>query len=120
LTYTVAVPPITDTFTEFYVLNSDGYPADYPQSLAVGEQVKVILGVVNQEHQTLSYSIGVKLNGTSNATAEPQILKQSGEWRETISFQPAVKGNNQKVEFQLFRSDLNEVYRSVYILINVN
>jgi hypothetical protein len=47
-------------------------------------------------------------------------LKQAGEWRETISFQPAVKGSNQKVEFQLFRSDLNEVYRSVYILINVN
>ena len=120
LTYSIAVPPITERFTEFYVLNSEGKADNYPRDLAVGEQAKVIIGVVNREHETASYVLEVKINGTSNNTAVPLILNQAEKWQETITFRPSTAGDRQKVEFLLYRSEQGEVYRSVYILVDVH
>lgn len=120
LTYSIAVPPVISRFTEFYVLNSNGQANNYPKNLAVGEEAKVIIGIANQEHETASYRIEMKLNGTSHNVAAPLTLNQAGTWQETITFRPAVPGNNQKVEFLLYKSGQSEVYRSVYILVNVN
>ncbi len=119
LTYSVAVPPITERFTEFYVLNSDGQADNYPKNLAVGEEAKVIIGVVNQEHKTVSYRLEVSQKGTSNNPTELLTLNQAGKWQETVTFRPAVSGDNQKIEFLLYKSGQIEVYRSVYILVNV-
>lgn len=119
LTYSVAVPPVISRFTEFYVLNSAGLADNYPQNLTVGEESKVILGVVNQEHETASYRIEVKSSGTSNNVAGPLVLNQAEKWQETITFQPLAVGDKQKVEFMLYKSGQSEVYRSVYILVNV-
>ena len=102
------------------MLNSEGKADNYPRDLAVGEQAKVIIGVVNREHETASYVLEVKINGTSNNVAGPLVLKQAEKWQKTITFQPATTGNNQKVEFLLYRSEQGEVYRSVYILVDVH
>jgi uncharacterized membrane protein len=119
LAYNVAVPPVTEKFTEFYVLNSEGKADNYPQNLAVGEEAKVIVGIVNREHETLSYRIEVKINQVKTDELGPLVLKQAEKRQETITFQPAAAGNNQKVEFLLYKSGQSEVYRSVYILVNV-
>jgi len=119
LVYSMSVPAITERFTEFYVLNSEGNSDNYPQDLEAGQQAKVIVGIVNQEHETARYRIEVKMNGTSNNMVGPLDLNQAEKWQETITFQTAAAGNNQKVEFLLYKSEQSEVYRSVYILVNV-
>lgn len=119
LAYNVAVPPVTEKFTEFYVLNSDGKADNYPQNLAVGQEAKVIVGIINQERETISYRIEVSVNGTLNNMIGPLVLKQAEKRQETITFQPTSARDNQKVEFLLYKSGQSEVYRSVYILVNV-
>ena len=119
LVYSVAVPPVTERFTELYVLNSEGKTDNYPKILAVGQEAKVIIGIVNQEHETISYRLEVKLNGTSSNVAAPLILNQAQKRQETITFKPAASGDGQKVEFLLYKSGESQVYRSVYILVDV-
>jgi uncharacterized membrane protein len=50
---------------------------------------------------------------------EPLVLNQAETWQETISFRPTAAGDSQKVEFLLYKSGQSEVYRSVYLLVNV-
>ena len=119
LTYSVAVPATGEKFTEFYVLNSEGKAADYPQNLAVGEKAQVIVGIVNREQEQVSYRLEVRINQLQTTDLGPLVLKQGEKWQETITVQPATAGNNQKVEFLLYKSGQSEVYRSVYILVNV-
>jgi uncharacterized membrane protein len=54
LAYTIAVPPITERFTEFYILGTDGKAMGYPQNLALGQEGSVIVGITNREHETAS------------------------------------------------------------------
>jgi len=119
LIYSAAVPPVTERFTELYVLNSEGKTDNYPKILAVGQEAKVIIGIVNLEHETISYRLEVKLNGMSSNVAAPLILNQAQKWQETITFKPTESGDGQKVEFRLFKSGESQVYRSVYILVDV-
>lgn len=119
LAYTIAVPPITERFTEFYLLGMGGKAEGYPQNLAVGEEGSVILGITNREHETASYRVEVTINQTRIDEISPIVLKQAETWQETVNFRPTVAGESQKVEFLLYRTGRSEVYRSVYILINV-
>ena len=118
-TYNIAVPPVTEKFTEFYVLNSEGKATGYPQNLDAGKEAKVILGIVNQEQKTVSYRMEVRINQVKVNEAGPVVLEQGETHQEMITFQPASAGDNQKVEFLLYQSGQSEVYQSVYILVNV-
>lgn len=70
LGYVIAFPKQGESFTEFYVLGSEGKASGYPQP-AVGQEGSVILGLVNHEHQTMNYTILswlVKLRFVDNQT----------------------------------------------------
>ncbi len=40
-----------ERFTEFYILGLEGKADNYPDELTVGEEGRVILGIVNHEHE---------------------------------------------------------------------
>jgi uncharacterized membrane protein len=50
---------------------------------------------------------------------ETEPLEHGGKWEQIMSFTPDKAGDNQKVEFLLYRQGQNEVYREVYIWIDV-
>jgi len=54
-----------------------------------------------------------------NNESGPIILDHEENREILIGFQPTAAGNNQKVEFLLYRQGQSEAYRSLYILINV-
>ncbi len=58
LIYVVTVPKIMAEFTEFYILGLEGKTTDYPQRLAVGDEGKVIMGIVNHEGEEVSHYTG--------------------------------------------------------------
>lgn len=48
-----------EKFTEFYTLGLSGKATDYPKELAISAEAKVIVGIINQERETVTYRVEV-------------------------------------------------------------
>jgi uncharacterized membrane protein len=119
LGYFITTPKTGDSFTELYVLGLDGKALEYPSELAVGEEGKVIIVIINHEHQPVTYSLEVVIDGINDSEVAPVTLEHEGEWEGTVTFTPDKPGDNQKVVFLLRRLDQDEVYRDLHLWINV-
>ena len=101
--YAIATPKVGQKFTEFYVLSQEGEAASYPRELKVGEEGKVMVAIVNHEYETVSYRIEVRIDGVKNNEVNGITLEHEEKWESEVSFTPEMVGDNQKVEFFLFR-----------------
>jgi uncharacterized membrane protein len=117
--YFITSPKTGDSFTELYVLGLAGKASGYPSELAVGETERVIVGIVNHEHQPVIYSLEVLVDGIKNNEVAPVALEDEGKWEDTVAFTPGNPGDNQKVEFLLRRLDQQGTYRDLHLWINV-
>jgi len=118
LGYTTGNPQV-EQFTDFYILGPGGEASGYPEELAVGEEAEVIVGIINREQETVSYRLAVKINEVMNNEAGPVTLEHDGRWQEVINFTPDRPGDNQKVEFSLYRLDRDEAYQKLHLWIDV-
>lgn len=57
LVYVIAAPKTGEKFTEFYILGSGGMADDYPRNLIVGQNVTIMIGIVNHEYRTVNYTV---------------------------------------------------------------
>lgn len=146
LAYTLAVPRIGEQFTEFYILGKNGkaryYPTQYVMSKGIVTQIiygdgtmdtttglgVISLGITNQEQLNYTYFVKVTINNepvdiTLNGTAYEQLgpieLQQGGKWEKDIGIAPQHTGDNQKVEFQLYRGNENTPYKLLHYWITV-
>ena len=119
LGYDIATPRVGEKFTEFYVLGLEGKAADYPSELKPDEQGRVIVGVINREREVVSYRVKVEVNGVSVSEIGSLTLAHDEKWEEMVSFTPDRIGDNQKVEFLLYKSGESEPYRQLRLLIDV-
>ena len=111
LGYVVATPRVGEKFTEFYILDLDGKAENYPTELKVGEEGRVIVGIVNYEQEGASYKIEICIGGEKaklrvGGEDRDEImveLKNGEEWREKVGFVPQKAGERQKVEFVLYK-----------------
>lgn len=104
LGYVLATPKVGEKFTEFYILGAEGKAADYPIELVVGKEGRVIIGIVNHEHETMSYWIQVTVNGLKDQELGPVVLGDEEKWEVEMSFIPKMPGDNQKVELFLYKN----------------
>ncbi|MFC1947596.1 DUF1616 domain-containing protein [Chloroflexota bacterium] len=103
--YKIANPMPEEKITELYILNAEGNAFDYPDQLKIGEEAKVIIGITNSEHEEMTYRLEVKVDGELNNTMGGITLRH-GETKQTeITFSFSNEGDNQKVEFALYRKD---------------
>ena len=110
LGYVIAMPRGGERFTEFYMLGEEGKAADYPGELAVGEEGRVLVGIVNQEGETMSYWVEVRIDGVKSNEVGPIVLGDEQKWEEIVSFTPDRAGDSQKVEFLLYMNEGSEPY----------
>ena len=103
LGYVIATPKVGERFTEFYILGQEGKAADYPSELVVGGEGRVIVGIINNERETVSYRVEVRIGGEKNSEVGPIMLEHGQRWEGEVSFVPQVPGENQKVEFLLYK-----------------
>ncbi len=103
--YVMTVPKVGEDFTEFYILGLEGKAADYPKELKVGEEGKVIMGIVNYEHETVGYQVVVRIDGVRNKEIGPIVLEHDEKWEEEVGFMPQIAGKNQEVEFLVYKGD---------------
>lgn len=99
-----------EKFTEFYILGPGGKAENYPRELRVGEEGRVILGIVNHEHQPTSYRVEIDINGDRNRELRTGMLPHEEKWEQEVSFTPDEAGLNEKVEFWLYRGEETEPY----------
>lgn len=119
IVYAVVAPPVGERFTEFYILGPDGKADNYPKKLTLGEEGKVILGIVNNESENMTYSVEIKVGDEGNSTIGPLSLVNKEKWENEVEFTPAKAGKNQKVEFVLFRLGEAEPYRTLHLWVSV-
>ncbi|MBC7100998.1 DUF1616 domain-containing protein [Methanothermobacter tenebrarum] len=117
---TIILNPVpSERFTEFYILGPTGKAYDYPTNLRIGETGEVIIGVVNHEYQTTDYRIIVKM-GEEVIDNTTITLKNGEKWEKRFKFTPKEAGDNQKLQFLLYRlPDEERVYRSLHLFVNV-
>src|SRR4030042_632605 len=94
LFYVVAIPEAEESFTDFYLLGSEGLAADYPRELVCGEQAHVTVGVVNHEHQYTNYRVEALLGGEKIQEIGPFELADEEEWQGRDPFFPQKAGDD--------------------------
>lgn len=98
----------------------EGKAIDYPKELKVGEEGRVIIGIINHEQETVSYRVKVRIEGVRNNEVEPIMLGDEQKWEEIVSFTADRVGDNQKVEFLLYKNGETEPYlKPLHLWINV-
>ena len=119
LVYVVTVPEVGETFTEFYLLGLEGKAEDYPEELVAGEEASVVVGIVNREGEDMSYWFEVVIDGERNKHVGPVELAYEEKWEQEVSFAPDRVGDDQKVEFLLYKMGESEPYLELYLWVDV-
>ncbi|MFC1869758.1 DUF1616 domain-containing protein [Chloroflexota bacterium] len=120
LGYVIATPKAGETFTEFYVLGSEGKAENYPGEALVGKEQTVTVGIINREREPVSYRLQVRIDGITNNELGPLVLGHNERWEEVVSFTPNLVGNNQKVELLLYKGDGSLPYLApLHLWVNV-
>ena len=108
--YAITSPKVGQQFTEFYVLGLEDKTTDYPKELSVGEEGKVITGIINHEYEAVSYRLEIRINGLKDNELGPIILEHEEKWEGEATFVPQVAGEKQRVEFLLYKHEGIEPY----------
>jgi uncharacterized membrane protein len=119
LIYTIATSKTSEKFTEFYILGLEDKAKDYPREFELGDTGKVVLGIINQEQELTSYRVETKVNGIVNGTLGPITLEPNEKSENEVSFTPQAVGDNQKVEFILYKEGQGEPYLNLHLWIDV-
>jgi uncharacterized membrane protein len=117
LVYVVVTPKTGERFTEFYILDSNGTASDYPTNLTIGEEGRLVIGIVNMEYDNVTYRLELNFNETM-IYQEYVFLTHNETWKTPFTFKPTIMGENQKLEFLLNKD--GEVYRTLHIFVDVH
>lgn len=116
LFYALVIPNSGERFTEFYILGSNDLATDYPTDLKIGEKGELIIGVVNHEYDNITYRIVVNFNDRQIYDYHVFLI-DTEMWETTFTILASEKGENQKLEFLLYKN--HEVYRTLHLWINI-
>ena len=127
LVYVIATPKVGERFTEFYILGREGQAEHYPEALSVGEEGVVLLGIVNHEGEQTNYRVRLEMDGEEaglvvGGEAKDMLLvtlAHEEKWEGEVGFIPQKAGDEQKVEFLLYREGEAEPCLDLHIWLNV-
>lgn len=110
IAYIAATPSKSERFTEFYILDTEGKSLDYPMEAWVGKPFNIVMGVVNHEYKTATYVVKIKINGIQSEEVNIGTLAHGEKWERKISITPKLPGDNQVVNFYLYKNGDQEPY----------
>jgi uncharacterized membrane protein len=94
--YIMAMPRMTENYSEFYLLDKEGKTVDYPHNLTVGQPAQVILGISNHEDRNINYSVEIWLSNSTyadNTTIYHKLVYMGGFSVTIDSTQVSTDGN---------------------------
>lgn len=119
LAYVIAKPKVGERFTEFYILGPQGKAENYPREVTLGDEARVILGIVNREHEPEVYKVEITVDAERVGEIEAISLHHEGKWEQEVIFSPMRAGPTQKVEFLLYKGVDTEPYQELHLWIEV-
>jgi uncharacterized membrane protein len=116
----VSLPP-GQSPSEFYILNSDGKAENYPVQIKAGEPFSINAVVVNHESQSADYKIRIIDAGMVISEIDTSSLYTGEKWDGKVSLILKTTGQNQKIEFYLYKDGEKEPYfkEPLYLYIDV-
>ena len=140
--YAVAIPKQGESFTEFYLLtenqNGELTAEAYPTQFTRGESKSLVVGIGNQEHETVRYTmvaelqrVAVQNNSTivQEATTVSRFqttLEHNETAQRRVSITPQMTGERLRLVFLLYRGSppaspsLKNAYRETHLWVNVS
>lgn len=140
--YAVAVPKQGESFTEFYLLTEDDdgelVAADYPTEFVAGQPESIVVGVENNEHETVNYSVVVAIqqvdiaNNTTTVQRQQRLrtfqteLGDNETWRLQHQVAPELTGEELRLIYLLYRGEppaspsADSAYRELHLFVNVS
>ncbi len=119
LGYVIANPKVGEKFTEFYILGDGGQAANYPEEITLGDSASVIVGIINHEQGETTYRVEVRAFSEVIGQLGGITLTDEQAYEEDLIFAPSLAGEDQKVEFLLFKGGSAEPYLTLHLYINV-
>lgn len=117
--YIIVNPSPGEKFSELYILGAGDKAGNYPTNLTVNQIGNLTVGIVNHEQSETSYNLIVTLNN-STISSQNFTLANNETRQINFTFQAKHKGNNQTLDFKLYKlPDNTNVYRSVFLYLNV-
>lgn len=110
LVYFLTSANLGERYTQFYIVGVNGKATGYPVVTRVGEEGKVIVGIVNHEHKVVSYRLEIMIDEVENNKVGPVVLKSGQKWEGEVSYRATKVGSNQKVGYLLFKDDEAKPY----------
>lgn len=139
---TVLSPQSTETYTEFYLLSGEqdgiGQAMNYTTDLNRSDEYSLIVGIGNQEQETLNYTVIVRLQqlqvqgNVSKPVASKELTRfettvaQNRTEERRVTFLPTVTGERLRLQFLLYREDVpsapgaDSAYRETHLWVNVS
>jgi len=150
--YAVAVPKEGESFTQFYILteNEDGelVADDYPTEFTQGESKSLVVGIGNQEHRAMNYTVVVELqevrieNESTTATDGGNLsitvvneselrrfqteLAHNETWHLQHNVTPTTTGERLRLTYLLYQGEppanptVENAYRELHLWVNVS
>jgi uncharacterized membrane protein len=119
LGYVIAKPKPQEAFTNFYMLGPTGKMENYPNSISINQSARITLGIENNENEAAGYTISVIFDGQTMQTLGPLKLADKEKWSSDITLTPTRIGDNQKVEFLLYKQGISEPYLTLRLWLDV-
>jgi uncharacterized membrane protein len=107
-----------EKFTQFYVLNLQGVADNYPHDIINGQSGTVLLDIINEENAAVTYKVEILIDGVLVNEIDSIVLKQGEQWEQPVTFTPSKTGDNQEVQFELFKND-SPSFQELHLWIDV-
>lgn len=106
-------------YTEFYILDQYNDTTSYPINMTQNSVEKINIGIINQEHQEVNYTIKIKKDNLT--IKEFQETLQDKEKKEIPYYLDSTNklGINQTVKIELYKNNITNPYRTLFIRYNV-
>ena len=104
--------------TEFYVLGSTGQLQSYPTRLEPGEPFTITLGITNHEREALSFRLGIPFDLRYDQ-ARTTVIEPGDRWQRTLELTAPESQGRTRLEFELYRPDDTEPYRSLHLFVTM-
>lgn len=83
LVYVITLPKAGESFTEFYLLGSQGKAEGYPSNLTTQDNATVLIGIANHEQRQINYTIEIWL--INQTTRDNQTIYHHMWYLDTIT-----------------------------------
>lgn len=117
--YLIVIHNPGEDYTEFYLIDQDNNTTNYPINITRDSVRKINVGIINKEHDTTNYTV-IAYKDDETIAKFNKTLKNNEEYEfEYYIDSTHAVGENQSIDFKLYKGNVSAPYRTLYLKYNV-